>query len=200
MSDEASDVEERIINATLACIEQYGLTGATIRNIAAIAGVNSAAINYYFRSKNTLIRRALDRSLQHAFDWGDFAASERATARERLVHILTDLMAGARRFPRISRAHLEGRDGHPEDREKAIAAIGRFLHQLERDLEERGVHHTGGALRSRLLQVFSASILAAMSVPDLFNEYGYINVDDEVSRLDYVGTLVDRIFFTPERD
>lgn len=44
-------VEIKIIEAAIECIEQFGLKGATNRRIAEKAGVNLAAINYYFRSK-----------------------------------------------------------------------------------------------------------------------------------------------------
>ena len=47
----ASDsMEEKIILATIECLEKYGFQGTTIRKIAEAAGSNSAAVNYYFRS------------------------------------------------------------------------------------------------------------------------------------------------------
>jgi AcrR family transcriptional regulator len=57
MDQTQSSVEQKIIEAAIACVEKYGIIGTTNRCIAEIAGVNSPAIIYYFRSKEVLIRR-----------------------------------------------------------------------------------------------------------------------------------------------
>ena len=64
-------IEIKIIEAAIDCIEQFGLKGATNRRIAEKAGVNLAAINYYFRSKENLIERVMETTLHNAFDWDD---------------------------------------------------------------------------------------------------------------------------------
>jgi len=58
----------RVVQAAADCIEEYGIQKTTIRAIAARAGMNSAAINYYFSSKDELVRLALERALNDAFD------------------------------------------------------------------------------------------------------------------------------------
>ena len=47
--------QERIVLATIQSIEQYGVSRATVRRSADVAGVNVAAINYYFGSKDRLL-------------------------------------------------------------------------------------------------------------------------------------------------
>lgn len=54
-----STVEDKIINATVSCIEKYGIKKTTIRQIGKEAGVNSASINYYFRSKDILMQHVM---------------------------------------------------------------------------------------------------------------------------------------------
>lgn len=61
MSNEV--VRKRIVNAAIQCIEKYGIQSVTNRLIAKEAGVNSAAINYYFGSKEHLMDEALKASL-----------------------------------------------------------------------------------------------------------------------------------------
>ena len=87
--------EERIVVAAIECVEEYGLHGTTIRRIAQKAGVNSAAISYYFRSKEKLLDRAMQDALKNAFDWKDFQSSESFTPQERLIAVFDELMAGA---------------------------------------------------------------------------------------------------------
>lgn len=52
--------KDRIVNATLDIISEEGFQNVTIRKIAAIAGVNVAAVNYHFGSKDTVINEALN--------------------------------------------------------------------------------------------------------------------------------------------
>ena len=68
MNDKPASVEGKIIQAAIECIEKYGISGATNRQIALEAGVNNAAINYYFRSKEVLIQRCMEITLKNAFD------------------------------------------------------------------------------------------------------------------------------------
>lgn len=194
MSEHELSAEERIIRATINCIEAEGLERTTIRRIADIAGVNSAAINYYFRSKQRLIRTALDVSLANAFDWKDFAASESASAVERLVHIMSELMRGAMAYPRLARAHLDGARPASKDRSGAMEAVRRFLGELEVDLQNRGVSVDAAILRRQILQVFNAAVVAVIYVPDLFTSYAAVNVDDEDQVERYVRSIVESLF------
>lgn len=50
---------EQILDVTLAFIQQEGLSALTIRAIAERAGVNVAAVNYHFGSKETLIQEVM---------------------------------------------------------------------------------------------------------------------------------------------
>ncbi len=52
--------KDRIIKATLDIISQEGFQNVTIRKIAAMAGVNVAAVNYHFGSKDAVINEALN--------------------------------------------------------------------------------------------------------------------------------------------
>lgn len=50
---------DRIISATLDIIGNEGFQNVTVRKIAAAAGVNIAAVNYYFGSKDNVVNEAL---------------------------------------------------------------------------------------------------------------------------------------------
>jgi AcrR family transcriptional regulator len=128
--DMQSDAEGRIISAAIMCIEEYGLQGATIRRIAEKAGLNSAAINYYFRSKDKLLEKAVDISLQNAFDWNDYQVPETSTVQERIEAVLMRLIEGAQTYPGLTRAHFfcafsEGKYDQP-----GIKRFNQFLEEL----------------------------------------------------------------------
>lgn len=53
--------QERILAAALAVFTEHGLEAATLRQITERAGVNLAAVSYHFGSKDSLVRRTLER-------------------------------------------------------------------------------------------------------------------------------------------
>ncbi|MGE5545110.1 MAG: TetR/AcrR family transcriptional regulator [Bacillota bacterium] len=55
-----STTKDRIVKATLDIISGEGFQNVTIRKIAAMAGVNVAAVNYHFGSKDAVINEALN--------------------------------------------------------------------------------------------------------------------------------------------
>jgi TetR/AcrR family transcriptional regulator, regulator of cefoperazone and chloramphenicol sensitivity len=95
-------VEEKIINATIDCIDLYGISGATNRHIAQVAGVNLAAINYYFRTKEALIQRVMEITLKNAFDLSDITPTPGESASERCIAILMHIIQGGLRYPGIT--------------------------------------------------------------------------------------------------
>ncbi|MBN1838347.1 MAG: TetR/AcrR family transcriptional regulator [Spirochaetales bacterium] len=101
--------EQRMIEATIECIEAEGIEGVTIRKIAAIAGMNSAAVNYYFRSKEALLERALAATTENAIgDWERIVEDSSVPPEARLRAILQELVEGVSKFPNLTRAHLHG--------------------------------------------------------------------------------------------
>ncbi len=107
MSTEDVSVQTKIIEATIECIEREGIQAVTIRKIAKLAGVNSAAINYYFRSKEKLVEEVKRITVEHVFeDWREILNDESRTIRERLFLLFTDYMEGAIMYPGISKAHM----------------------------------------------------------------------------------------------
>lgn len=53
--------EDKILNAAYKTFLLYGYHGATLQQIATIAGVNKSVIHYYFRSKDKLYMKVVER-------------------------------------------------------------------------------------------------------------------------------------------
>ncbi len=58
-----SETKTRLLDATELLIAQHGPSGASLRSIADTAGVNLAAVNYHFGSKEALIHAVFARRL-----------------------------------------------------------------------------------------------------------------------------------------
>lgn len=59
-SESGGDTRGRVLAAALEVFAERGFDGATLRDITETAGANIAAVNYYFRSKEELIRQVLE--------------------------------------------------------------------------------------------------------------------------------------------
>ncbi|SDA91412.1 TetR/AcrR family transcriptional regulator [Mesorhizobium qingshengii] len=59
-----TDTRERILHAANRLFAERGFDGATLREITEAARANLAAVNYYFRSKDELIRSTLESALK----------------------------------------------------------------------------------------------------------------------------------------
>ncbi|HCL65905.1 MAG TPA: TetR family transcriptional regulator [Rhizobium sp.] len=83
----AGEAERRqdLITATLDCISEFGLQGATVRQIAARAGVTGGLIRHYFTGKDQMLQAAY-REIMTTMTMTAVMAAEASgnTARERL--------------------------------------------------------------------------------------------------------------------
>ena len=107
MSTQEKAAEQRILEAVLDVIEKKGIQALTTRDIAQAAGVNIAAINYYFRTKDAAVAAALAMALRHMQE--DFAvilAEPGTPFMSVLEQALEYLLEGAFLYPRIVMAHF----------------------------------------------------------------------------------------------
>ena len=90
---EGNNRRQALISATLECIANEGLQGATVRKVADYAGVTNGLIRFYFSSKDELIRAAYADLLEYIY----------VSAR---VHIEDELLPAKTRLRRFIQATL----------------------------------------------------------------------------------------------
>jgi AcrR family transcriptional regulator len=158
-----------ILEAVIACIEKFGVDKVTTRKIAQEAGTNIASINYYFSSKDDLIQEALGMALQHMYeDLMEIIENRQKTFQETLHELLTYLLLGAQRYPRMVMAHIyptvvEKQTGTPGEIvfSKIFAAL---LERASQDFPDKNP----GDLRSSL-DLCMTSMMFHMIAPSFFN-------------------------------
>ncbi len=101
-----NETTQNIIEATIVCIEKYGLDHVTIRKISEEAAVNSAAISYYFRSKDALIKQVMQITLENAFRWDDFAYTEPMPLEDQLSEIMFFFAKSSVVYKNLGKAHM----------------------------------------------------------------------------------------------
>lgn len=103
----ADEPRARLVEAAIEQIEQRGLARLTIREVAAAAGANIAAVNYYFGSKDALVSAALEGTIRVMMeDIDEILKSASGSPKQGFAELLEYLIEGTLRFPRISKAHL----------------------------------------------------------------------------------------------
>ncbi|MFY1827992.1 TetR/AcrR family transcriptional regulator [Myxococcus fulvus] len=173
MGTKEQDARERILRATIICIERDGLDATGIREIAREAQVNSAAISYYFRSKEKLITQALDSTLDQAFthvllDF-DKLLDEGLAIRDAFETLLEDVVGNVGRYPRIAHAHLHDALVHQRYDGAAVQRLNAFLEELSRKLAPATPHLKEERRRLALTQVWSSILLVSM-LPRVFDQ------------------------------
>ena len=170
MSTEDVSVQGKIIDATIECIEREGIQAVTIRKIAKLAGVNSAAINYYFRSKEKLVEEVKRSTLEHVFeDWREILNDESRSVRERLFLLFTDYMEGAVMYPGISKAHMWEPLVDNNYDSLFVKLLNGFLGDLAKKLSLE-LKRPAKELRLVVIHLFSALSMPVL-MPDLFREF-----------------------------
>jgi len=107
MTEKEKSTQEAILLATIDCIEEHGIEHLTTRMIAEKAGANIASINYYFRTKEILVNKALEITIIHMLE--DVIETIEDTTlpfRQTLKDVFFYLIEGGRKFPGITTAHL----------------------------------------------------------------------------------------------
>ena len=193
MSSEEPSVQERIILAAIDCIEEEGIQDVTIRSIAAKARVNIAAINYYFRSKDTLMAVVVENTTKHFIgDLLEYLDQTELSIRDRLRSMLRYLVDGAMRFPRISLANIyEVLVERREDGffvEKFQLLLDRMLARMHEAMPEQDP----GRLRFVVVQLMSAAMFPSLA-PAVFRGFAGCDFREEEVRRGYVEFLVSSL-------
>lgn len=85
------DVSDRLLDAAGEVFAQRGYHAATIRDITKEAGVNVAAINYYFREKSMLYMAVLKLAHRAALN-SDWKLEDSVAPEERLRHFIRETL------------------------------------------------------------------------------------------------------------
>ena len=163
-NEKRQKTKEAILQAAVECVNEEGLSGATIRKIAQQAEVNSAAISYYFGSRDALIAEVRGKTLDNAFDFSDFTFSDDADYKAVLKEILEHWKQGAINYPGITHAHFDDIINKNAGSEATLKRINAFIDRVYKVLTEHGLYDT--ELNYKRLKLIFASFISTLLIPD----------------------------------
>ncbi|TAL37629.1 MAG: TetR/AcrR family transcriptional regulator [Spirochaetes bacterium] len=181
-------IRQKIIISAISCIEKSGLRGLTVRAIAKEAGVNVAAVNYYFGSKENLLDALMKQTLEHMLM--DIREMMTGNPREMLKNIFTYLIGGAILYPNMTRAHLYDAFTANDYRGAFVKRINPLLDELF-PLIRPALRVKGEAEgRALVVQMFYTGFFSAI-MPDLFKKFWGADLRDPGTLARYIDTLLD---------
>jgi AcrR family transcriptional regulator len=188
---------QRLLAATARVLGRVGPARTTIRRIAAEAGVNVAAINYHFGSKERLVEEALGASAREAFPTA-LIALERAIAhhgmdvRRGLTAFLADYLAEHPAFPRLTPAHLHRALTEQVYDDPAIRDATDFLVAFT-EVVGPAMPLRDEADRRAAVAHFWATVLFQSLLPHLFDGFAVEPLTSERGRSRLVARLVEQL-------
>lgn len=84
-------VRTRLLNAAVRVFDRKGYAGASVREVAELAGVTKPALYYHFGSKEGVLRAILEQAQQQFADVAARALERPGTAQQRIVALCQDV-------------------------------------------------------------------------------------------------------------
>lgn len=184
---------EQIIAVTLEAIQQEGLAALTIRQIAERAGVNVAAVNYHFGSKDALVNEVLielTAGLRGAFNQ---LTDENLSPRTRLHGFLDEFSRVLLRYPDVYRqaigSGLLGGDGQRQYlgflRAEGLQALSRLVREVTGETQAR-------RLMLRIIQAIGGLVYPLLIGP-FIAQAADIQLTDERVRCEHVAICLHNL-------
>jgi len=189
-----ANIEQKIIEATINCIEKYGLENVTNSLISEEAEVNSAAVSYYFRGKDNLIRIAQETALRNGFEWADYAQTEGLHPREQLKAILIQLAEGAQRYPNLTKSFFADAFLRGDYSGLGVQKLNEFLRVVLEHIQPKCPSVGPETLKSVIYRTFCGGVLPVITFPRLLDNFlgGAADNKDAVSA--HIEALIDRLW------
>ena len=191
MSLDQEAIQGKIILATINCIEKEGMAGVTIRKIADAANVNSAAISYYFGSKDSLIDAALKQTLKEAFVTNLQEKLEQTGKNHKraLRAFLVEFLWGMNEYPGLTKAHLNEPLFHNNYRGLIVKKFTIFLDDLTEIAKEVLAEKNDEKMKMAIVQIISALMLPGL-MPKIFYKFMGLDFSKTEDREKYVDELL----------
>lgn len=184
--------KEHILLSTIEAIEKHGLTHLTTRLIAEEAGVNNAALHYYYGTKEQLVDAALNQTTRHFLEDAEVILSSERPIDARLQELLDYILDGVARYPNIIRAHLLGPLYYANRQEELMYLFGSWLQLAEDAILKSGVNENKQQIKFSLNMIFSSILMSGLfNTPG--NDNAWMDLQDPEMRAAFINQAVEML-------
>jgi len=187
--------KERIIRVTMDMIAEEGLQNITIRKIAARAGVNVAAVNYHFGSKDVLINEALRNVIDQLKSAFEYLKTEGQDEKAKLYTFVSSFIGIVVEYPDILKNMVRHAiNDHPLNVQEEYLA---FIRHEGFALIKETIGKITPGLDDQVLSLKALNLVSGLNFPILMGEHlkELLGIDlyNEEMRQAYITILVDNI-------
>lgn len=187
MSPEST--KQHIYLSTINAIEKHGLANLTTRLIADEAGVNNAALHYYYGTKEQLIDIVLDQTAKHMLDDTREILSCEAPIEMRLKDVLSYVINGVIDFPNLIRAQLTGPLFYANRKEDLVGLLGTWVRLMREAIAPDEDPETVGELNQKLNMIFSGILISGLFNNSPGSE-GRLNLQDPEEQESFINLAI----------
>ncbi len=203
MSVDEQTIRERIFHATLACIERGGINSLTVRGIAKEAGVNTAAINYYFGTKDNLVSQVLATTLTEGMsgsldEFEQLIQARQGDIRTAVYEFLTLYFGQMTNWPRLTEAQLHDALTKQDYDCPAVAEANRFFERFLEIVRPILPERPEAEHRIAMLHLWLPMMFLAM-LPRAFETFAEGGPHESEWRQAYVKQLLDKLLANPAK-
>jgi TetR/AcrR family transcriptional regulator, regulator of cefoperazone and chloramphenicol sensitivity len=184
----AGPAKQQVIEAALKIMGEQGIEGITTRKIAEVAGVNAAALNYHFSSKQALIEEAIGSfiaDLSKIFE----PLGEKGSGKENLRAFLNSFIDYATIYPGITKSLFFQMATQDSPNPILTRAMKRNFHLLKEN-----IRHNTGIADEKKLSFMALETMSALIYPLMLNrhlrEVSLIDFGRSADRAEYVDFLI----------
>lgn len=189
--------KQHILESTITAIEQHGVNHLTTRVIAGQAGVNNAALHYYYGTKERLISEALALTARHMLQDTEEILARQEGIQDRLRALFEYLVDGTRRFPNVIRAHLTGPLMEGSSDTPFTRMVETWLDRTSAELRQAVPWMSEAAARISLHACLSAILVAGL-MPASLRSHMEMDLRQEAFRGQFIDQLLSLVFDRPE--
>lgn len=184
-------IRDRLIDATIACIKNVGIHAVTIRSIANEADLNSAAINYYFGTKDKLIEEALCWAMANAMASFEMFEEKGKDSFDALQGFFRHNFEGIVNDPEIFKAYFYNpfikNEYDPDTMNWFHGFLGQLVEVIKRFLPEADELE----VKVTVVQLVSSMLVPGI-LPGLYRETLGIDMKSPEMQRKYIDYLLDR--------
>ena len=184
-----NSVEEKILDSALYLIGSRGNCDVPIRAIAKEAGVNVSAINYYFRTKEEMLRQTKEFFIKNSVSIYSILDNEEYSEEERLILFSNEIMEYTIRYSALTAIFKEAQRLKDEDEvsRKIVEVTSQLYGKMERIL--RNVIDCENSELKYNVTIFMSSLIHPIDKNDTLN-YDCSLLDGKEKRMEYIKHII----------
>ncbi len=183
-------VKEKILDRTLYLIGKTGRTNISVREIAIEAGVNVAAINYHFRTKELMLKEVERLFIDNYNQVFSILDDEKYEAEEKLERLLNEIIEYTLHYPGITVLLNRKMADSGSDMGKHLSLYVKENSRKIQLLIDEIVENSGGVTAAFHEMVLISSVVYPASVNPDKSFYNQIDLEDKDTRIKYVKHLI----------